>query len=308
VSVTIFGSANMDLIVQVPRTPEASETLTGSAFTLGLGGKGLNQAVAAARLGARTAFVGRIGDDPYGTALREGLVSAGVDVAALGCDLTAATGVALVVVTDDGQNRIIVVPGANGTVGAHELQNLERCLSGGGVLLVQLELPMPVVVAAVDAAGRHGVRVIVDPAPAPVGGLPSELYAPHVILTPNETEAAALVGHGMDSDVAAEHAARTLLKRGVSAVILKLGDRGICWAQDGDVGWSPALPVLVLDTVGAGDAVNGALGVALDEGWTIPEAVRWAVAAGAVAVTRAGAFAAMPTRADVLTQLVPSVG
>ena len=307
-SVTIFGSANMDLVVQVPRIPEAGETLTGSAFTLGLGGKGSNQAVAAARLGANTAFVGRVGDDAYGTAVREGLLSAGVDIAALNRDATAATGVALVVVADNGENTIIVVPGANGAVDSHDLQNLGHRLAGGGVLLVQLELPMPMVVAAVVAAGQHRVRVILDPAPAPAGGLPAELYAPHVILTPNESEAAALVGYGLDTDAAAERAARTLLERGVSAVVLKLGERGICWAQDGDVGWAPALPVVVRDTVGAGDAVNGALGVALDEGSPFPEAVRWAVAAGAVAVTRAGAFAAMPTRAEVLAQLEPSVG
>jgi len=303
VSVVVFGSANMDLTVRVPRSPRAGETITGSAFELGLGGKGVNQAVAAARCGARTSFLGRVGDDAYGDAVREGLVAAGIDVDGLMRDATAATGVAIVVLSASGDNRIVVVPGANGAVDESDLARLDECLDRGGLLLLQLELPLAIVVAAIAATEDRGVRVLLDPAPVPLGGLSSAAYAPHVILTPNESEAAALVGHSVESDEAAERAASTLLRRGLGGVVLKLGPRGICWTDGQGVRWQAAFPAEVVDTVGAGDAVNGALAAALDEGALLGEAVRWAAAAGAVAVSRAGAYAAMPTRQDVMSCL-----
>lgn len=302
-TVVVFGSANTDLTVEVARAPAAGETVGGTAFTTGLGGKGLNQAVAAARLGARTAFVGRVGDDAHGAALVAGLAAAGVDTAGLHRDPAAPSGVALIVVGAGGDNRIVVVPGANGGVGAPDLERLRGTVVAGDVLLVQLELPLGIVVDAVAAAAERGVRVVLDPAPAPAGALPAALHAPHVVLTPNESEGAALVGHPLADDADVHRAVRTLLARGAGAVVLKLGERGICWGDGDGTGWQPALPVRVRDTVGAGDAVNGALGAALDQGATLAEAVRWAAAAGSVAVTRPGAYTAMPTRADVLAHL-----
>ncbi len=302
-SVLVLGSANMDLVAHAARAPRAGETVTGTDFALGLGGKGLNQAVAAARCGASVAFVGRVGADGHGRALREGLSAAGVDVTGLVDDPSHASGVAVIVVSDDGDNRILVVPGANGAVGADELARLTARLHRGCVLVVQLEVPMSAVEEAVSAAGQRGVRAVVDPAPGPDQGLPDALYAAHVILTPNEGEAELLVGHPLDTAPLAERAARTLVARGAGAVAVKLGERGVCWVEGDRLGWQPAGRVAVRDTVGAGDAVNGALAVALHEGLPFPEAVRWGVAAGAVAVTRSGAFDAMPRRDEVLAQL-----
>jgi ribokinase len=308
VSVVVFGSANMDLSVQVDRVPAPGETLTGSAYGIGLGGKGLNQAVAAARFGARTAFVGRVGNDPYGSALLAGLAEVGVDTGGAALDEQHPSGVALITVGPDGENRIIVVGGANGAVGAQDVARLGTRLQARDVLLVQLELPLPAVVAAVETAAAAGARVILDPAPVPAVGLPASFYASHVILTPNESEGAALVGYPLRDSPAVERAARTLLGRGVDAVVLKLGERGVCWAHGDEVGWQPASSVRVRDTVGAGDAVNGVLASALDDCASLREAVRLATAAGGIAVTRPGAYDAMPTREQVLGQLSVSSG
>lgn len=301
--VVVLGSANVDLTVRVPRLPEIGETLTGTSFTEGLGGKGLNQAVATARLGARTAMVGRIGADPYGDRLRSGLAADGVDVDDLTTDPSALSGVAVVVVDADGQNRVVVVPGTNGAVGEPELERLAARLLVADLLLLQLEVPMAAVAGAVGTAARLGVRVLLDPAPAPPGGLPASVRARHVVLTPNEVEAAALVGHPLDSDAAVEDAARALLGRGVGGVVLTLGSRGVCWAEGTRLGRHPALEVPVVDTVGAGDATNGALAAALAAGHGLAEAARWGAAAGSLAVTRAGACSAMPTRAELFAAL-----
>ncbi len=298
--VVVFGSANADLVVGVGDFPAPGETVFGTSFAVALGGKGVNQAVAAARLGAATAFVGRVGGDPYGAMLRDGLAAVGVDVTGVAVDPALATGVAVVVIDADGQNRIVVVSGANWAVGDADVARLAQELRAGDVLLLQLELRMAAVVAAADLARTRGARVILDPAPAPGDGLPAGLYAPHVVLTPNETEAAALVGHDLATREAAERAARTLSGRGAGGVVIKLGERGICWALGDTLRWQPASVVDVVDTVGAGDAVNGALAAVLAEGGDLAQAVRWSAVAGSLAVTRAGAADAMPTREHVM--------
>ena len=298
-SVVVMGSANADLTVGARRWPEAGETLTGTSFVAGVGGKGLNQAVAAARLGAKTSFVGRVGADAYGAQLRVALEAEGIGTDGLAVDRTKATGVAVVLVDPTGQNRIVVLPGANGGVGAREIAHLEATLQRDDVLMLQLEIPLEVVVEALQVAGRVGARVLLDPAPALAGAVPAAFYAPHVVLTPNEPEAAGLVGFPLLDDAAARRAAAVLLDRGAGAVLLKLGARGLLWGTRGQLTAAPALVVPVVDTVGAGDAVNGAMAAALAEG-TAPElAVPWAAAAGAVAVTRSGAASAMPSTAEL---------
>jgi len=303
-SVVVLGSANADLTVRIPRLPEVGETLTGTAFAEGLGGKGLNQAVAAARLGARTAMVGRVGADAYGERLRSGLAADGVDVTDVTVDPSAPSGVAVVLVDEAGQNRVVVVPGTNGGVGEPELERLAVRLLAAEVLLLQLEVPLRAVADAVGIAARLGVRVLLDPAPAPSRGLPPSVYARHVVLTPNEVEAAALVGHPLQDDEAVEDAARTLLHRGAGGVVLTLGARGVCWAEVRGagvvLGRHPAHPVDVVDTTGAGDATNGALAAALAGGLGLAEAARWGAVAGSLAVAREGAREAMPRRADLL--------
>ncbi len=298
-SVVVLGSANTDMTVAAARLPVPAETITGRSFSLGLGGKGLNQAVASARLGASTAFVGRVGTDAFSEQLRVGLLTAGVDVSDLADDPAHPSGVAVVLVQDGGQNSIVVVPGANGAVGATELAKLKARLPQTCVLVLQLEVPMSTVVASVELAGEHGVTVLLDPAPAQADGLPSQLYASHVILTPNEVEAAALVGFELTDEDTFVRAARELLSRGAGGVVLKLGARGLCWATGGKIGRQPTPTVRVEDTVGAGDAVNGALAAALAAGASLQHATRQAAVAGALAVTKVGAYAAMPSREEL---------
>jgi ribokinase len=291
----------MDLVVRVGRLPAAGETLLGDAFFTAPGGKGANQAVAAARLGAPTRMVGRVGGDVFGAALRAGLAADGVDVAGVLVDAGAASGVALIQVDHAGENTIVVAPGANAALGAPDLARLETALEGARVLLLQLEVPLDAVLAAARLARARGVTVLLDPAPA--RDLPDELCALADLITPNEHEAAALVGFEVRDQEQAGRAGRALLARGAGAAVVKLGARGACWCGPGGEQVLPPFPVAAVDTVAAGDAFNGGLAAALSEGRPMPEALRWGLAAGALAVTRAGAQPALPRRAELLALL-----
>ena len=300
-SIVVFGSINMDLVARAPRLPEPGETLTGHTFSTVPGGKGANQAVACARLGAPTSMVGRVGDDVFGHALLQSLEGEGISTQHVRVDRGVSSGVALIAVDDTAENSIIVIPGANGRVGEEDLASLADLLAGAGLLLLQLEIPMEMVVAGARLAQQHGVTVILDPAPA--RELPQELYTLIDILTPNEAEAAALAGFQVKDQDDAARAARVLVGQGVERAVIKMGAQG-AYAASGDGGrFHPAIPVHAVDTVAAGDAFNGALAVALSEGKSLEEAMQWAVAAGALAVTKEGAQPAMPRRADVVTLL-----
>jgi ribokinase len=302
-SVVVFGSANADMTVRASRLPSVGETVSGTSFAVALGGKGLNQAVAAARLGAPTAMVGRVGSDVFGEQLREGLRSSGVDVGDLTTDVTTMSGVAVVLVGEGGENRIVVIPGANGEVGAEDLTLLSERLVPGTILMLQLELSPEAVSSALALAASREVTVILDPAPVPIHGLPDCVFADHVLLTPNEHEARALVGFELDSEAAIHEAARLLLGRGVGGVVLKLAERGLYWATHLESGREHARDVHVVDTVGAGDAVNGALAAALARGASLSDAASEAVVAGGLAVMKAGACASMPSRHELLAAL-----
>jgi len=295
-SVVIFGSINMDLVVRTPRLPAPGETLTGHTFFTASGGKGANQAVACARLGAHARMIGRVGDDVFGATLRDSLRAYGVDVSGVGAS-AGPSGVAAIAVDDAAENTIIVVAGANGTVGADDLALLEAALAGATVLLLQLEVPIAVVIAAAQAARRRGVTVLLDPAPA--RELPAELYAATRIITPNESEAAALVGFAVKDRQDAERAGQVLLDRGVRAAVIKMGSQGAYWTDGARSGFAPALRVEPVDTVAAGDAFNGGLATALDAGLPLDQAIRWGMAAGALSVTKPGAQQSMPTREEL---------
>lgn len=273
--------------------------MTGMAFLTSSGGKGANQAIACARLGATTRLIGRLGDDVFGRTLREGLRVDGVDVSGVATSTGSPSGVALITIDEGGENTIIVVPGANGEMGEDDVTRLDGALEDARVLLVQLEVPLDAVMAAARAAQRHRVPLILDPAPA--RALPPEVYAATHIITPNETEAAALTGIPIDSPDRVRRAARVLVERGVRGALIKMSHKGVYW-DDGWDGqfWDP-VPVRATDTVAAGDAFNGALAVALAEGRPLNEAIRWGLAAGAHAVTKAGAQPSMPTREDVMS-------
>jgi len=300
VAVVVFGSINMDLVVRTPRLPTPGETLTGHTFFTAPGGKGANQAVACARLGVPTRMVGRVGDDLFGEQLRASLRSFGVQDDGV-LTTPGPSGVALIAVDDTAENTIVIVPGANGAVSIADIPRLERALDGARALLLQLEVPIETVVAAARAAHTRGVTVILDPAPALP--LPDELYALADIITPNEHEAATLTGIAVRDDQGAIAAARALIARGARRVAIKLGARGALTADtEGEQFWSP-FTVTPVDTVAAGDAFNGGLAVALSEGRSFDEAIRWGLAAGALSVTRHGAQPSMPERNEVLTLL-----
>ncbi|MER6106054.1 ribokinase [Streptomyces sp. NPDC001832] len=289
---TVLGSANMDLVAYVPKAPRRGQTVTGREFRTVPGGKGANQAIAAARAGGTVAVIGAVGDDDFGARMRRTLVDAGVDTTGLRT-VPGPSGTAHIVVDDDGGNAIVVVPGANGTVTALATGDEAR-IAASGALLLQLELPMEGVLAGARAARAHGVRTVLTPAPAQP--LPAELLSLTDLLVPNEHEAAALTG----ADDPYE-AARLLLVQ-VPEVVITLGERGSLYAtRDADPVTVPAFPVDAVDTTAAGDTFVGALTVAYGEGHPMPKAMAWAAAASALAVQRPGASSSMPTRTEIET-------
>jgi ribokinase len=300
-SVVVFGSINMDLVARTPHLPARGETITGYEFFTAAGGKGANQAVAAARLHVSTTMVGRVGDDAFGQELRQHLAGAGVNTSAILTDTGVSSGVAVIAVDDEAQNNIIIIPGANGRVGQADVARLEDHLAGANVLLLQLEVPLEATLAAARVAHRQGVTVILDPAPAL--DLPAELYHSIDMITPNEVEAAQLTGLPVKTRQDAARAAEVLLSKGTPSVIIKMGAAGVFYvarSQDGSgvQDFIPAFQVKAIDTVAAGDAFNGGLATALVEGYDLATAVRWGAAAGALSTTKAGAQPSMPARPE----------
>ena len=296
-SVVVFGSINMDLVVRTPRFALPGETLTGRTFFTAPGGKGANQAVAAARLGAPTFMVGRVGGDVFGDALIASLQASGVHTDAVFKDTSQPSGTALITVDDRAENQIIIVPGANGQMGEQDLERMHQVLGSSGVLLLQLETPMPGVIAAARLARQHGLVVVLDPAPAVP--LPDELYQTIDWITPNESEAALLVGFPVSDESSARQAANVLHQRGVDNVVIKMGARGAFWSHPAGDQLLPPFRVQPVDTVAAGDAFNGALAAGLEAGLLPAEALRRACAVGAISTTRPGAQPSMPTLSEL---------
>ena len=296
--IVVVGSLNADLVIRVPHFPRAGETLTGHGFARFAGGKGANQACAAARLGAGAAMVGQVGADEHGAWLAAQLVDSGVHTRFVLRDEAAATGVALITIDAAGQNQIVLVPGANGTFTPERLALVAAPLRDARVLLLQLEIPLDTVRAAARAGRAAGAIVILDPAPAQA--VPDDLLSLCDYVTPNETELATLTGGGevFDADDVRRRAGQ-LLGRKAARVLVKWGARGAALFTAGSEYWWPAHQLEVVDTTAAGDAFNGAFAVALAGGAAEEAAGRFANAVGALAVTRAGAQPAMPLRADV---------
>ncbi len=293
VTVVVFGSINMDLVVRTPQLPAPGQTLAGHTFFTAPGGKGANQAVACARLGVSTRMVGRVGSDMFGETLRQSLKGYGADTSGVITVDDTPTGVALITVDDSAENTIIIIAGANGTIDDSDLTRLEDCLVGAQALMLQFEIPLDMVMKATRLAHERGITVILDPAPS--HPLPSEFYALIDLITPNETEAEALVGFKIGDETSAARAAQVLRERGARKAIIKMGRRGV-YADDRFV---PAFQVDAVDSVAAGDAFNGGLAAALSEGLSLDEAIQWGLAAGAISVTRPGAQPSMPSLAEV---------
>ena len=291
--IVVVGSSNTDLIVQTDRLPGAGETVMGGDLVTAAGGKGANQAVAAARLGAQVTLVGRTGRDMFGTQTLQQLQREGMDLAYFQQDAEAPAGVALIVVGPGGQNIIAVAPGANHRVTPADVAAAGAAFEGCQVVQLQLEVPMETVMAAAQAGRAAGATVVLNPAPAMT--FDEALYGLIDVITPNEHEAALLTG---TSDP--EAAASALLQRGSRTVIITLGDAGVLVAEAGQpVRRWPAFSVQPVDTTAAGDAFNGGLAAALARGTALSEAVRYAQAVAALSVTRLGAQPSLPYAMEV---------
>jgi ribokinase len=284
----------MDLVARTPRIPQPGETIIGGDFHTVPGGKGANQAVAAARLGAQVSMVGRVGRDAFANPLLENLAAAGVDHTFVTQYPGAATGVALIVVDDAGQNSIVVASGANMRLSPADVDAAEAAIAAADALLLQLESPLETVTRAAEVARTHRVTVILNPAPA--RPLPAALLSLVDVLIPNESETSLLTGMPVGDQAEAETAAVALRESGVGTVILTLGDRGALLAREGETERFPAFDVTPVDTTAAGDAFVGGFAVALAEGQSLAEAVRWGNAAGALATTKLGAQPSLPNR------------
>jgi ribokinase len=295
--IVVVGSVTMDMVTCTPQIPRIGQTIIGTSFSTTPGGKGANQAVAAARLGYPVQFVGMVGDDTYGQQLIQNLADAGVETSAMEA-APGSSGLAPIFLAADGQNAIVVVPGANGQVDTAYVDKHIDVIRNAGIVLCQLELPMPTIDHTLALCAKLKIPVMLDPAPA--AALSDPAWKQLAWFTPNETEAAFYLNEASDP----EPVARGLLARGLRGVVLKRGAEGAFVATaEGKAGWVKPYAVDAIDTVAAGDCFNGAFAVALLEGKDPLDAARFACAASAISVTRRGAQASMPTRADLNTFL-----
>lgn len=287
----------MDLVYRTKRIPSEGETVIGTSFGRYPGGKGANQAVAAARLGAQVTMVGKLGCDSFGDEMVATLSAEGIDVSNVLREDSTATGVSSVMLDEHGNNRIIIIPGSNLKYTSQELRSVEHLIRSSKMIVMQLEMDMSIVEEGVSLASKYGVPVLLNPAPA-------QKLSDHVMrsvdyLTPNETEAEILTGVKVIDTASAEEAARILLSKGVKNVVITLAEKGALIASKGTVQHIPGFRVDPVDTVAAGDAFNGALAVGIIRGESLVQATRFANAVGALTVTKNGAIPSLPSRQAV---------
>lgn len=302
--IVVVGSSNTDMILKLDRIPLPGETRLGGEFMTAAGGKGANQAVAAARAGGDVMLVARVGEDMFGERAVAGLVECGINVEHVRRDQSP-SGVALIFVGEDGENSIAVASGANAKLSPADVRMAEVSIGAADILMMQLESPLTTVQAAAESAAARDVRVILNPAPAQP--LPNALLSLVSVLTPNETEAELLTGVKVMDDASCAEAADILLAKGVQVVVITLGSKGAYVATPEWRRHVPGFAATAIDTTAAGDCFNGALGVALAEGMDLLDAVRFANAAGAIAVTRMGAQPSAPHRNEIEVLLRESV-
>lgn len=295
--IVVVGSLNMDLVMRVPRVPVGGETLHGHGFSTLPGGKGANQAVACARLGAAVSMIGQVGDDGFGPSLIAGLITDGIDAEGVKRSATAGTGVAVILVEDAGQNRIMLDAGANGALTPADIDACAATIEGAAMLVLQLEIAMPAIERTVAIAHAAGVPVLLNPGPAVP--LPETLWPLIDLLIPNESEAALLSGQRVDDLEDAKAAARSLRARGVGIVLITLGANGVLVADDEGMRHLPAKVVEAVDTTAAGDTFIGGLAAGLLEGLTLDAAAMLGQQASAVCVTRRGAQPSIPYRHEL---------
>lgn len=295
--ILVVGSSNTDMVVKSAHLPLPGETVLGGQFFSFAGGKGANQAVAAAKLGGEVIFLVKVGNDALGKSAVEGFKKEGIDVSHIIIDPESHSGVALIMVEDSGENCISVASGANGKFTKSDINDASELIEKADFVLVQLEIPLEAVTALVDIAFSNGVPVILNPAPAQP--LSDELISKLFIITPNETEAELLTGVKVTDEASAVKAAKILLGKGAKLVIITLGAKGAFLLSGQEEILIPSFAVNAVDTTAAGDTFNGALTVALAEGMKINDAIRFANQAAAISVTRMGAQSSQPYRSEI---------
>ena len=296
-NLVVLGSINADHILNLETFPTPGETVTGNQYQVAFGGKGANQAVAAGRSGANIAFIACTGDDDTGERVRKQLASDNIDIAPVSVVAGESTGVALIFVNAEGENVIGIHAGANAALTTERVEAQRGIIAGAEALLMQLESPVESVLAAAKIAHENHTSVVLNPAPARV--LSDELLALVDIITPNETEAEKLTGIRVENDHDAARAALALHEKGIGTVIITLGSRGVWASVNGEGRRVPGFKVKAIDTIAAGDTFNGALVTALLEGKAMDDAIRFAHAAAAIAVTRKGAQPSVPWRKEI---------
>jgi len=300
--IVVIGSINTDMVVRSSEIPLPGQTLLGHSFRTTGGGKGANQAVAAARLGADVSLVARIGNDAFGEVSIESLKKEKISTENIYTDSDAPSGVAFIIVDDKGENIIVVAPGANARLNEKDIQDAEDVIKTAGIILFQLEIPMRTVAEGVRLAKRHNRMVMLNPAPAAL--IPEEILHSVDVITPNQTEALTLTGIAVSDAVTAQQACDILHGTGILTVIITMGEQGAYLSSDNYKGLVPGFNAgAVVDTVAAGDTFCGGLAIAIAEGKTLQHAVKFANAAAALSVTKAGAHASIPVRAEVINLL-----
>ncbi len=295
--ILVIGSSNTDMVVKTSRFPQPGETIIGGEFFLFPGGKGANQAVAAARMGGQVDLIAKVGQDIFGQQAIEGFAHEGINVAYVMSDPKLASGVALITVDAAGENEIVVAPGANAALLPKDLDRDDAAFAEADLVLMQLETPLETLLHAARKAHALDKKFVLNPAPAQ--DLPAELYPLLFLITPNETEASLLTGIALDNEDALPRIAEALLNKGVANVIITLGAKGAYFHNASQQFRIPAPKVQAVDTTAAGDVFNGALAVALAEGMDWPQAIDMACRAGSIAVTRMGAQASAPFREEL---------
>lgn len=295
--ITVIGSSNTDMVIKTSKLPIPGETILGGNFFMNAGGKGANQAVAAARLGGKVSFVAKTGDDIFGKQAKQVFESENINTDFIFTDPDNPSGVALITVDSKAENCIVVAPGANGNLSVHDIDKAREEILRSEIILMQLEIPLKTVIYAAGMAFAAGKKVILNPAPA--CALPDDLLQKLYIITPNETETELLTGIHVSDTISAEKAARVLHKKGIQIVIITLGSKGaFCFTSNG-FATIPAPKAEAIDTTAAGDVFNGALAVAVAEGMELEKAVELANKAASISVTRLGAQSSAPYRKEI---------
>ena len=302
-NVTVIGSSNIDLVIKSGLLPQPGQTVLGGDFFQAFGGKGANQAVAAARAGAHTAFIGKVGKDSFGDQMKHNLKADGIDISGLAADPDLPSGAALIMVNEEGENIISVAPGANSRLLPDDIEKNSALIQKADIILLQLEIPLETVYRAIDIAAEGGTKVILNPAPAP-----NETFSPDHLRSvscciPNKGELEILTGAAISSEKDLEKAVSDLSSRGVDTVLVTLGSEGVFYFDKGSFGTVPSKKVVPVDTVGAGDCFSGCFAAALSDNIDLVQAVEFAVAGAAVSVTRMGAQPSLPARDEIENML-----